>query len=293
MFYAWILGGLIGRLQLIESVLSSFYGYWCTDFHLPMHLIKAVESICCSFLWKGTASKISGARVSWAQICRPKSKDGLRLMRVAYWNKAYLARIIWLFFQGSYSLWIARIKVVLLKDKCFWNLVLGSNCFWCWRRLLKIREQIRPQITYKVGNGELIHIWLDDWHPRSLLLGSYGSQLIYSSDRPLFARLSSVITNAQWAWPPISSHEVAEIIRSVASISPRVFADIVGCPQRAPLLQLGLLGMLLEFQFLRLLGQTPTKLRISKYVIDIDTSCGFCVAPKSRDHLFFVCPFSS
>lgn len=39
-----------GRLQLIESVLSSLYGYWCTVFLLPMHLIKVMERLCSSFL---------------------------------------------------------------------------------------------------------------------------------------------------------------------------------------------------------------------------------------------------
>lgn len=45
-----------GRLQLVNSVLSSLYGYWCTIFLLPTHLIKSVERLCCSFLWKGNSN---------------------------------------------------------------------------------------------------------------------------------------------------------------------------------------------------------------------------------------------
>lgn len=38
-----------GRLQLIDLVLSSLYGYWCSTFLLPKHLIKSVERLCSSF----------------------------------------------------------------------------------------------------------------------------------------------------------------------------------------------------------------------------------------------------
>lgn len=96
-----------GRLQLIESVLASLYGYWCSIFLLPVHLIKAVESVCCAFLWKGHSGTVTGARVSWDHLCKPKSEGGLGLKRAAEWNKACLARLFWLLFNGSDSMWFA------------------------------------------------------------------------------------------------------------------------------------------------------------------------------------------
>lgn len=39
-----------GRLQLIDLVLSSLYGYWCSIFLLPNHLIKSIERLCCLFM---------------------------------------------------------------------------------------------------------------------------------------------------------------------------------------------------------------------------------------------------
>lgn len=73
-----------------------------------MHLVKAVEKLCNSFLWKGqAAAATTGAKVSWSLVCRPKTEGGIDLKRVADWNKACLARIICLLFSGSESLWIA------------------------------------------------------------------------------------------------------------------------------------------------------------------------------------------
>lgn len=177
-------------------------------------------------MWKGTAIKVTGARVGCAQLCLPKSEGGLGLRRVADWNKACFARIIWLLFKGSDSLWIAWMKEVLIKERCFWSLVSGSNCSWCWRRLLKIRDQIRPLIFYRVGNGELIHIWIDNWHLRSPLVGSYGTQIIYASGLPLFARRASVISNGHWNWPLIRSSDLADIFNTAAFIIPGNDSDI-------------------------------------------------------------------
>lgn len=148
------------RLQLVDSVLTSLYSYWCSVFLLPKHLIKTIERLCSSFLWKGRAGNVVGARVSLSLVYRPKSEGGLGLKRVDEWNKSSLARIIRLLFSGSESLWIAWVKEVLLKNKSFWSIQPSANSSWCWRRLLKI--------TYKVGTGSSIYFWFDNWHPKVL-----------------------------------------------------------------------------------------------------------------------------
>lgn len=89
-----------------------------------MHHIKSVESLCCSFLCKGCSCRAYRAKISWSQVSKPKTKGGLGLKRVADWNKACLARIIWLLFNGSDSLWIAWIKAVILTGENFGILYL-------------------------------------------------------------------------------------------------------------------------------------------------------------------------
>src|SRR4051812_38133120 len=39
-----------GRLQLINSILTTLYQYWCSIFLLPKKVIKSIEQLCCSFL---------------------------------------------------------------------------------------------------------------------------------------------------------------------------------------------------------------------------------------------------
>lgn len=42
-----------GRLQLIDSVLNNMINYWLSVFFLPKKVIKAVERLYSSYLWKG------------------------------------------------------------------------------------------------------------------------------------------------------------------------------------------------------------------------------------------------
>lgn len=58
-------------------------------------------------------------------------------------------------------------------------------------------------IKYEVGNGELIHIWFDSWHPQGPLINCFGHSVVCSFGIPLCTKLSAVIENSQWKWPPI------------------------------------------------------------------------------------------
>lgn len=93
-----------GRLQFISSVLEGMYNYWCTVFLLPKKIIRQVERICNAFLWKGKGGSAVRVKVSWGKLCRPKDEGGLGLKRLGDWNKACLARIIWMLFRGSDTL---------------------------------------------------------------------------------------------------------------------------------------------------------------------------------------------
>lgn len=116
-------------------------------------LSKPLNSYVVPFYGRGEAGCVHRAKVSWELVCRPKKEGGLGIKRVVDWNTACLARIIWLLFRGSNSLWIACIHTWLLKSKSFWSVTANSSCSWSWRRLLKLRTMFRPMIFHEVGNG--------------------------------------------------------------------------------------------------------------------------------------------
>jgi hypothetical protein len=56
---------------------------------------------------------------------------------------------------------------------------IPQDCFWRWRRLLKLRGLARSCIKFEVGDDSNIHMWQDHWHPLGVLFERYGFRIIY------------------------------------------------------------------------------------------------------------------
>jgi len=92
----------------------------------------------------------------WHGILCVQKKRGR--LGVDDWNKASIMRHTWNLFVKSGSLWVAWIKMYLLRGKSFWQVKMPSACSWSWRKILKIREEARDFIHYKVGIGKHINV---------------------------------------------------------------------------------------------------------------------------------------
>jgi DNA polymerase III psi subunit len=66
---------IVGRLQLISSVLFSLQVFWDSVFILPKKVIKMLEHKLNRFLWCGKDDKAK-AKVAWDKVCVPKGKEG-------------------------------------------------------------------------------------------------------------------------------------------------------------------------------------------------------------------------
>lgn len=55
---------LAGRLTMLTTVISGIIHYWTSAFLLPKKVIKAVNSLCSSFLWHGKIRVATGVKVA-------------------------------------------------------------------------------------------------------------------------------------------------------------------------------------------------------------------------------------
>lgn len=76
-----------GRMQPINSIIYSMFNFWSQHFILPSKVIKKVQCLCSTFLWKGSIAGSRGAKVSWTEMCFPKSEGGLGFRNLTLWNK--------------------------------------------------------------------------------------------------------------------------------------------------------------------------------------------------------------
>jgi hypothetical protein len=108
---SWLVKNLsfAGRLQLISSVLCSFYVFWSRVFILPKKVVKLIEQKLNRFLW-GEKDSRANAKLAWDKICIPKKEGGLGIKKLDIWNQACMLHHIWTLFARSGSLWVAWVE---------------------------------------------------------------------------------------------------------------------------------------------------------------------------------------
>jgi hypothetical protein len=93
-----------GRETMIKTVLSSQPIYHMTTFPEHKWLIRKIDRLRRSFLWRGeTPDKIYGGHslVNWPTACRPKIKGGIDILDLERF--ARVLRLRWLWFQWKHK----------------------------------------------------------------------------------------------------------------------------------------------------------------------------------------------
>lgn len=152
-----------GRLQLIQSVITSIANFWCSAFRLPKRCFDLIESMCSAFLWSGSPNITTKAKVRWEDVCLPKHEGGLGVRKLVDTSRVFALRLIWRLHENSGSLWVAWTRHYLLRHSTFWDAVAGSRGSWIWKKLLKLRPLALGFLCVKVRDGASTSFWFDNW----------------------------------------------------------------------------------------------------------------------------------
>ncbi|XP_039009368.1 uncharacterized protein LOC120137752 [Hibiscus syriacus] len=150
-----------GRLQLIKTVMFNIFSYWSKQLVLPKGVIQDIEKLCMCFFWKGNDTLAREARVSWNQICSPRSEGGLGLM-MADWNKTCYFLLVKNILADEGSLWIAWIKAYCFKHEDYWSVGNKSHFSWILRKLIKLREEVGVLFPAPVSWTQVRGRWVWD-----------------------------------------------------------------------------------------------------------------------------------
>ena len=108
-----------GRLQLVQSVLSSMHVYWSSVFILPSGIIMDLEQLMRGFLWCQGEKRRGKAKISWEAICLPKNEGGLGIRRLQDFNVALITSHIWIILTLKESIWVKWIHTHKLRGRSF------------------------------------------------------------------------------------------------------------------------------------------------------------------------------
>lgn len=165
-----------GRLQLINSVITSMANFWLQAFTLPSSCLKEIESLCSAFLWSGPELKTSKAKVCWKDLCLPKNEGGLGMRPLKEMNTVFCLKLIWRISSAKESLWVKWIHCYLIRKGSFWSVNGNTNTgSWVRRKLLKHRDLAKQFTQVKEGNGRHTSFWYDNWSRHGCLKEALGN----------------------------------------------------------------------------------------------------------------------
>lgn len=273
------------------------------------------------FLWKGNIEAHHTARVSWNEVTKPKKEGGLGINDLLLWNKACYLKLIWLLFFQAGSVWVAWFKEEVLNGNLsnLWTTAPNRQFSWQVNKLLKLSPLIYEWIHLRVSNGLSCRFWSDNWSPfgsltKYLQLGPQSSLGI-----PLTATLASLCSNNSWRLPSARSENQVQLHVHLTTIVLNDEEDyyeweIDGKVEKAYsigtvyhnlreqgacvpwFLTIWNKGGIPRHSFLAwlfVLNRCPTRDRIRGWGLVTSPLCLLCnVAPESRDHLYFECPYA-
>ncbi|KAL0346123.1 UNVERIFIED_CONTAM: hypothetical protein Sradi_4443600 [Sesamum radiatum] len=114
--------------------------------------------------------------------------------------------------RERHSIWVDWIIHAQLQDKSIWTITECTGS-WGWRKLLKYRTVLLPNIQYCVRDSGQFSLW-HDLGPR-ILHFSWGLQLTRISSSNT---LSTVIEYGGWRWPLITDIAYLEIVHLLPPI---------------------------------------------------------------------------
>ncbi|KAK1424620.1 hypothetical protein QVD17_19953 [Tagetes erecta] len=190
-----------GRLQLIVSVISSMYVYWASVLVLPSSTVKELEQKMKGFLWQKNSNERAKSKVAWSDVCLPKTEGGLGIRKISDVNRSLISYHLWSIIIHRKSLWVDWIYDHKLKGRSIWDVTPKAKMTWSWRKILQIRELIRPHIRQKIGNGRDTFAWSDNWCNQSPLNRFITPRDIYNAGFSLHAKVADLVSNMNWKWP--------------------------------------------------------------------------------------------
>ena len=134
-------------------------------FWLPNRLIKEIEVLIRRFWWGQGGNKGKMQWLPWHILCKPKSRGGIGLRDLGFFNEALLAKQVWRLMNNLSSLFSKVFKSKYFPCCSILEAQPNTKRSYAWRSILSARDLIIKGSVWRVGTGSDIRIWGDRWLP--------------------------------------------------------------------------------------------------------------------------------
>lgn len=96
-----------GKLEIVNSVLSSTTIFQCCTLKLPKGVIKQLDKYRKHYLWRGSdMTAKQPPKAAWSLVCLPKQEGGPGVINISAHNDALLLKFLHKFFSKAYVQWV-------------------------------------------------------------------------------------------------------------------------------------------------------------------------------------------
>jgi Reverse transcriptase (RNA-dependent DNA polymerase) len=145
----------VGRLILINAVLSAKSIYFMSVFLLPKWVIKEIDKIRRRFLWHGHKEELQDKKpmclVNWRVVTMSRSFGGLGVRDLSIMNQSLIAKWVWQRVTAA-KWWKETIQLSYPSEKP-WEM---NDVPSFWMDVKKCSHIIQCSIHFQLGNGNMI-----------------------------------------------------------------------------------------------------------------------------------------
>jgi hypothetical protein len=152
-----------GRSTLINAVIQAIPTYIMSCFLLPKTMCDRIEQAICKFWWGSTTNQ---QKIHWKakkEIFKSKLAGGMGFRDMLLFNKAMLAKQVWRLQTNPTSLLGQSLKAKYFPNSDILHAQQGRYSSYAWQSIYKAISTIKRGSCWKVGNGNSINIWEDNW----------------------------------------------------------------------------------------------------------------------------------
>uniref|UniRef100_A0A0A9HAK5 Reverse transcriptase zinc-binding domain-containing protein n=1 Tax=Arundo donax TaxID=35708 RepID=A0A0A9HAK5_ARUDO len=153
-----------GKLQLVNSVVSSMATYTMCTLKILATVIKHIDRVRKQCLWRGSDINAKNkSLVTWKRVCWPKKKGGLGVINLATQNVALLIKSLDKFYNKKNLPWVHLIWNTHYSNGEIPHNSGDKGSFW-WKDILTLCDLYRGIASCIVGEGTTVMFWSDVWN---------------------------------------------------------------------------------------------------------------------------------
>jgi hypothetical protein len=152
-----------GRGILISAVIQALPTSLMSCFMLPKTMCDKIEKAICRFWW---GSKEGQHKTHWKarkDLFKSKFQGGLGFRDMHVFNKALLAKQVWRLHTNPSSLLSLCLKAKYYSTTDILQATRGRQPIYEWQSIQQAIEIINKDSCWKIGNGQNVKIWEDNW----------------------------------------------------------------------------------------------------------------------------------